>query len=105
MYSMGFVLKLKPGCYDEYKRRHDDIWPEMAALMSDNDMTNVIYRFDDWLFVYGTAPSKEAWERVDMDPLSAKWNEYMLDVLEVDSSGQIFCRQLPLAFEFGVQRF
>ena len=26
----AFKMKLKPGCEDEYKRRHDELWPELA---------------------------------------------------------------------------
>ena len=33
--SVAFCLRLRPGCADEYRRRHDDIWPAMAAALSD----------------------------------------------------------------------
>ena len=31
--NYAFRMKLKPGIVDEYKRRHDEIWPELAQLL------------------------------------------------------------------------
>ena len=31
---------LKPGCEDEYKRRHAAIWPELKKLRSDSGVRN-----------------------------------------------------------------
>ena len=31
--NYAFRMKLKPGNVDEYKRRHDEIWPELAQLL------------------------------------------------------------------------
>lgn len=31
MQRIGFVMKLLPGREVEYRRRHDEIWPEMVA--------------------------------------------------------------------------
>ncbi len=46
------------GCYDEYKKRHDDLWPELSEVMSQKGIDMVIYRHEDLLFVYGTAPRR-----------------------------------------------
>ena len=32
----AFKMQLKPGVVDEYRRRHDEIWPELSALLSDS---------------------------------------------------------------------
>ena len=32
----AFRMKLKPGNVDEYKKRHDEIWPELAQLLRDS---------------------------------------------------------------------
>ncbi len=33
MIRHAFTMRLKPGCADEYKRRHDAIWPELAEAL------------------------------------------------------------------------
>ena len=43
MFSIGLTFKLKPGCYPEYKKAHDELWPEIAETMSDNEIDMVIY--------------------------------------------------------------
>lgn len=101
MYSIGMALKLRPGKYAEYKRRHDELWPEMERMMSAQGVSMVIYRHEDWLFVHGTAPTAEHFRRTTVDPITPKWNEYMKEVLEVDDSGDLIVRVLPLAFSFG----
>ncbi len=101
MYSIGFVMKLKPGCYAEYKRRHDALWPEMAKVLSDNRINMVIHCFHDYLFVHGTAPTKEHWENVDRDPIAPQWDTYMKEVMEIGANGQLYCEELPLAFSWG----
>ncbi len=101
MVSVGMVLELKPGCYDEYKKRHDELWPELAAVMRQNRIDMVIYRFQDLLFVYGTAPSQEAWDAVEHDSATPRWNEYMAEVLKSDEKGELIVHDLPQAFAFG----
>ncbi|MDD9989806.1 MAG: L-rhamnose mutarotase [Spirochaetaceae bacterium] len=101
MYSIGMALKLKPGQYAEYKRRHDELWPEMERMMHAQDVSMVIYRHEEWLFIHGTAPTEEHFGRTGTDPITPKWNEYMKDVLQVDETGDLIVHELPLAFSFG----
>ena len=74
MYSIGMALKLKPGQYAEYKRRHDELWPEMERMMHAQDVSMVIYRHEEWLFIHGTAPTEEHFGRTGTDPITPKWN-------------------------------
>ena len=101
MISIGLALKLRPGCYAEYKRRHDELWPELAEVLRTNAVSMVIYPFGDYLFVHETAPSDEAFDRVNRHPENARWNKYMSEVLETDGSGNPIHQRLPLAFAFG----
>lgn len=101
MYTAGLALKLKPDAYAEYKRRHDALWPEMSAMMSDFRISMVIYRFGEWLFVHGMAPTREQWQCFENAPINPKWDEYMKDVLETDENDDLICHKLPLAFSFG----
>ena len=40
MQRIAFLLGLKPGNEDEYRARHDQIWPEMSALLTEAGMRN-----------------------------------------------------------------
>ena len=37
----AFKMKLKPGFAAEYKKRHDEIWPELAALLKANGISDL----------------------------------------------------------------
>ncbi len=34
MFTASQILRLKDGAYEEYKRRHDELWPEMVQAMN-----------------------------------------------------------------------
>jgi L-rhamnose mutarotase len=101
MQSIGMAMKLRLGCYEEYKLRHDNLWPDLAEAMHRRGISMVIYRFEDHLFVYGTAPSQQSWDEMKADPITPRWNRYMAEVVETDASGNIIFIPLPQAFAFG----
>ena len=35
MEKYAFKMKLNPGMEAEYRKRHDEIWPELVALLKD----------------------------------------------------------------------
>ena len=35
MPRVAFKMKLFKGCEEEYKRRHDELWPELEALLKE----------------------------------------------------------------------
>ena len=35
---------LKPGCEEEYERRHAAIWPELKKMLSDNGVYKIVYQ-------------------------------------------------------------
>lgn len=49
----AWVMKLKPGHEAEYKRKHDEIWPEMVEVLKRQGIRNyTIYRHGLTLFAY-----------------------------------------------------
>ena len=101
MYSIGYVMKLKPGQYDGYKAAHDDLWPEIARSMSDHDVSMSICRFENLLFLHAVAPTEQNWQRSREYPELERWAEFMSDFLERGEQGNVVFEQLPEAFGFG----
>lgn len=53
MQRIGTLMKLKPGCLEEYTRLHDEIWAEVVAAGHEAGMRNyTIFHKDGWLFSY-----------------------------------------------------
>ena len=40
MNRRAFKMKLKPGVAAEYQRRHDEIWPELTALLREHGISD-----------------------------------------------------------------
>ena len=76
-----------PGCKAEYQRRHNEIWPEMVAVLKEAGICNYsIFYVNDELFGYYECEKGVAWaEKVQAEsPVVARWNEYMADILELE---------------------
>ncbi len=94
-------MTLRPGTYAKYKAAHDQLWPELASGMRANQVSMAIYRDGDRLFLFAAAPSEAHWQRSRQDPILAKWDARMAELLETDAQGRIAFTLLPKAFGFG----
>lgn len=101
MFSVGFAMKVKPGCYEEYKEAHDNLWPGVAQSMSENNINMAIFKFGDDLFLHATAPTEEDWDRSRHHPALPGWQKAMTELLQADDSGNVIFEPLEVAFEFG----
>ncbi len=79
--------RIKPGMRDEYRRRHDEIWPEMKAMFRKAGIRNyTIWTDGETLFGYYECERGVAYARAVQAecPVVARWNAWMADVLELD---------------------
>ena len=78
--------RIKPGMQSEYKRRHDEIWPEMVELLKSAGIGNyTIWSDGDVLFGYYECDSiLEAAKVQSESKVVKKWDEYMKDVMVMD---------------------
>ena len=87
MERMAWKGRIKPGCKAEYIRRHDEIWPEMKALLKEAGICNyTIFANGEELFgYYECEKGIEFAERTQAgSPIVDRWNEYMKDILELE---------------------
>ena len=86
MASYAWILKVRPGYEEEYKRRHDEIWPEMDAALRSAGITSYhIFRHGLDLFGYfETSDLAATIEALRTDPVNARWSEYMTPIMEID---------------------
>ncbi len=74
------------GMLEEYKKRHDNIWPEMLEVLKKAGIRNyTIWNVGNELFGYYECDSIEEAARVQAEsPVVDKWNEYMKDVMVME---------------------
>jgi|CryBogDrversion2_5_1035270.scaffolds.fasta_scaffold83835_1 L-rhamnose mutarotase len=75
-----FVMKVHPGNEAEYKKRHDEIWPELVALLKSHGVHNYCISLlpsTNQLVAYVELESEERWNAISEDPICHKWWKYM----------------------------
>jgi L-rhamnose mutarotase len=102
MFRTAMTFQLKPGCYDQYKRAHDEIWPDIAASMADNDVSMAIYHYRGRLFMFAVAPSETHWDRSLADRALARWHAHIATMMVTDTDGRSVVEDMDEAFVFGM---
>jgi len=87
MPGYAWVLEVRPGYEEEYKRRHDEIWPEMIDALHAAGVRNYnIFRHGLLLFGYfETEDLHETRRKLSADPINARWGEYMAPVMKIET--------------------
>ena len=102
MQRIAFTIALKPGADPvEYKRRHDELWPEMADALRAAGIRNYsIFLDGSKLFAYLEVDDFERMTReLARDPTNARWQEYMRGMIDLDLDPATgFPRLLPEMF-------
>ena len=101
MFSVVLTMRLKPGCLGAYRKAHDELWPEIARSMSENEVSMAIFHEDGRLFVFATAPSEAHWQRSRQEPALARWDARMTGFLESNVPGKIAFQHPEKVFGFG----
>lgn len=102
MASYAWVLEVRPGYEDEYKKRHDEIWPEMLETLKAAGISNYnIFRHGLTLFGYfETDDLKATQDHLADCPINAKWGEWMGPLMKIEVDPQTnFPYLLPLQFQ------
>ena len=83
----AFKMKLKPGFEAEYKKRHDEIWPELAGLIRDSgvsDYSIFLDRETGTLFAVQKQSGGQSSQDLGSYPIVRKWWDYMSDIMETN---------------------
>ena len=84
METIAFTMQIKPGFEAEYKRRHDEIWPELSDLLHHAGVSDYsIFLDETTLTLFGVLKRNEA-HGMDALPghtVMKKWWAYMADIM------------------------
>jgi L-rhamnose mutarotase len=86
MSQYAWVLEVRPGCEEEYKQRHDEIWPEMVDALKKAGISNYsIFRYGLTLFGYfETADLEKTVAALAKDPVNARWGKSMTALMKIE---------------------
>jgi L-rhamnose mutarotase len=87
MERVAFKMKLKKGFEDEYKKRHDEIWPELSALLKQQGISDYSIFLDrETLSLFGVLKIEDA-KKLDALPgnsIMQRWWSYMKDIMDTN---------------------
>jgi len=85
MTRVAFKMKLNRGFEEEYQKRHDAIWPELALLLKTTGISEYSIFLDEEtniLFGIMKAAVPEALSNLPLEPVMQRWWTYMQDIME-----------------------
>lgn len=87
MKRVAFKMKLKPGFKDEYKKRHDELWPELEKLLKDSGICDYSIFFDedsDTLFAVQNQKGDSSSQELGNLEIVQKWWKFMADIMDTN---------------------
>ena len=84
MRRAAFVMYLKPGCEAEYKKRHDEIWPELIRELEDagvSDYSIYLEPKTNILFAFQKVKDHDTSGNLANTAIVKKWWAYMGDLM------------------------
>ena len=86
MGQYAWVLEVRPGYEDEYKKRHDEIWPEMLDALKKAGLRNyTIFRHGLTLFGYfETDDLEKSVGALAKDAVNERWSQSMTPLMKIE---------------------
>jgi L-rhamnose mutarotase len=101
MSTRAFRMQLKPGAVAEYKRRHDELWPELGNALSRAGIYDYsIFLDEETLSLFAVLklwPENSIGE-LPQNAVMQRWWDYMADLMEVEPGNRP--REWPLTQVF-----
>lgn len=91
MEKYAFKMKLLPGNRDEYKRRHDAIWPELVTLLREAGVQDYSIHLDpDTDILFGVLWRRDDHTMADLPKTEVmqRWWAHMADLMETQADNE-----------------
>jgi L-rhamnose mutarotase len=100
MQRFAFKMKLKPGHVAEYKKRHDEIWPELVLLLKGAGISDYsIFLDEETHTLFGVQKqSGQSSQDLGSTGIVQKWWAYMADIMDTNPDNSPVTVPLPEVF-------
>ena len=82
--TYAFAMQLNPGMEEEYRRRHDAIWPELVELLKEAGVRDYSIHLDretGILFAVLKRPADHQMADLPHHPVMKRWWAHMADIM------------------------
>lgn len=97
----AFTMKIFKGCEAEYKKRHDEIWPELEAELRKAGVSDYSIYLDEetlTLFAFQKLSDDNTANDLPSTAIVQKWWAYMADIMETNPDHSPVCKPLQEVF-------
>ena len=101
MIRKAFLMTLKPGCREEYERRHNPVWPEVEEVLRTHGVRNYSIfheRGTDRLFAYAEVESEELWGQIAATGACRRWWSHMKELMLTNADDSPVSEKLEEVF-------
>jgi len=99
MIRRAFTMRLKPGSFDQYKRHHDHIWPELVAEVERSGIASITtFRSGDNLVLVSEINDEAAWDRLWTSEVHRRWAAVMEPLMHLKPDGIVDAGELQEIF-------
>ena len=84
---VAFKMKLKPGFKEEYRKRHNELWPELRTLLKEQGVSDYsIFLDEETNILFGVQNQEGESSSQDLGTLEIvqKWWAFMADIMETN---------------------
>jgi L-rhamnose mutarotase len=88
MNRVAFKMKLFPGFAEEYKKRHDEIWPGLVEVLKAAGISDYSIFIDEetgCLFAVLKADDPGLLDGLPANPVVQQWWQFMSDIMETNT--------------------
>lgn len=88
---IAFRMVLNPGQANEYKKRHDEIWPEMTAALREAGISDYTIWLDpetNHLFATLVRSDDHSMDRLLETEINRRWWKFMADVMQYNDRAE-----------------
>jgi L-rhamnose mutarotase len=101
MQKYAFRMRLNPGQEAEYRRRHDAIWPDLAALLREAGISDYSIHLDrETGLLFGVLWRRDdhAMDDLPAHPVMRRWWAHMADIMATNPDGSPVAVPLETVF-------
>ena len=94
-------MHLNPGQKAEYKRRHQELWPELKVLLKSagiNEYSIFLDEETNILFAFQTINGEGSSQDLGQNEIVQRWWEYMADIMETNADNSPVAKPMEEVF-------
>lgn len=101
MEQIAFRMQLNRGQADEYRQRHDDIWPELVTLLKQagiSDYSIFLHEPSLSLFAVLRRTPEHTMAALPREAIMQRWWAYMADIMQTGDNDQPVAEPMQRVF-------